>query len=84
MAVLVATLFVVLRPLENNPLPGWDGAQPLPAGTRSAIVGVLLCAAGATTLASVKWGLAGTGIELMSLMVLALLSARALCRRTSA
>lgn len=79
MAALVAALFVALRPLENNPLPGWDGAGALRAGARSAMVGTLLCVAGAATLASVKWGLKGTGLELMALMVLSLAAARVLC-----
>lgn len=26
MVAAVAVLFLLLRPLENNPLPGWDGA----------------------------------------------------------
>ena len=33
MAVLVATVFVVLRPLENNPLPLWDGGYVAAAGS---------------------------------------------------
>ncbi|OOK75742.1 acyltransferase family protein [Mycobacterium kansasii] len=29
MAAVMTMLFVVLRPLENNPLPGWDGAPAI-------------------------------------------------------
>lgn len=43
MAVLVATLFLVLRPLENDPLPLWDGGGVAKPGLRSAVVGGLLC-----------------------------------------
>lgn len=47
MAALVATVFVLLRPLENNPLPLWDGGFVAQPGSRSATVGALLCVAGA-------------------------------------
>jgi hypothetical protein len=50
---LVAVVFVTLRPLESNPLPIWDGGFVSTPGGRSAAVGVLLCLAGAATLASV-------------------------------
>ena len=62
MAILVAAVFVVLRPLENNPLPLWDGGYVAATGSRSAAVGALLCVAGAATLASVGWGLKGPGL----------------------
>lgn len=42
---VVMVLFLVLRPLENAPLRGWDGAAPLAPGARSVAVGVLLCLA---------------------------------------
>ena len=76
MAVLVATAFVVLRPLENNPLPLWDGGHVAAPGSRSAAVGALLCMAGAATLASVGWGLKGPGLYCVAVMLAALIGAR--------
>jgi hypothetical protein len=76
MAILVATVFVVLRPLENNPLPLWDGGCVAAPGVRSAVVGTLLCAAGAATLASVGWGLKGPGLYCVAVMLTALVAAR--------
>jgi hypothetical protein len=78
MAVLVAALFVTLRPLENNPLPYWDGGIVTTAGVRSAATGALLCVAGAATLASVGWGLKGLGLYFVALMLAALIAARRL------
>lgn len=77
MAVLVAALFVALRPLENNPLPGWDGPVTV-AGGRSVGVGVMLCVAGMATLASVKWGLKDNGLYCIAVMLVALVGARVL------
>jgi hypothetical protein len=79
MVAVVAVLFVVLRPLENDPLPGWDGAALTATGPRSAAVGALLCLAGAATLASVKWGLKDDGIGCVAVVLVALISARLLC-----
>lgn len=76
MAVLVATVLVVLRPLENNPLPLWDGGFVAAAGPRSAAVGALLCVAGAATLVSVGWGLNGPGLYFVAVMLAALIGAR--------
>ena len=76
MAILVATVFVVLRPLENNPLPMWDGDYVAATGWRSAAVGALLCVAGAATLASVGWGLKGFGLYCVAAMLAALVGAR--------
>lgn len=78
MAGLVAIAFVFLRPLENNPLPLWDGGHVAAPGVRSAAVGALLCVAGAATLASVGWGLKDTGIYCVALMLAALTAARLL------
>ena len=78
MAILVAAVFVVLRPLENNPLPLWDGGYVATTGSRSAAVGALLCVAGAATLASVGWGLEGPGLYCVTLMLAALVGARLL------
>lgn len=80
MVVLVAAVFVALRPLENNPLPYWDGGTVSEPGVRSATVGVLLCVAGAATLASVGWGLKDMGLYLVALLLAALVSARCLAR----
>lgn len=80
MTVLVAGLFLLLRPLENNPLPLWDGGRVTAPGWRSAAVGTLLVIAGAATLASVGWGLKDTGLQCVSVMLVALSGARALAR----
>ena len=76
MTVLVAAVFVALRPLENNPLPLWDGGYVAGTGSRSAAVGALLCVAGAATLASVGWGLKGPGLYCVAVMLAALVGAR--------
>lgn len=78
MTVLVAALFVALRPLENNPLPLWDGGTVTAA--RSVAVGSLLCIAGAATLASVGWGLKGPGLVCVAVLLTALAAARTLAR----
>lgn len=78
MAVLVGAAFLVLRPLENDPLPFWDGGFVAGPGLRSAAVGTLLCVAGAATLASVGWGLKDQGLYLTAVMLAALAGARAL------
>ncbi|MGV0745413.1 acyltransferase family protein [Mycolicibacterium sp. XJ870] len=76
MAALVATAFVVLRPLENNPLALWDGGIVANTGTRSTAVGLLLCTAGAATLTSVAWGLKDQGVYCVAVMIAALGAAR--------
>ncbi|MGX9787346.1 acyltransferase family protein [Mycobacterium sp. MMS18-G62] len=76
MAALVALVFVTLRPLENNPLPLWDGGFVARTGGRSMAVGALLCVAGAATLASVGWGLKDQGLYLVAVMLVALGTAR--------
>jgi len=76
MACLVAAAFVALRPLENNPLPLWDGGHVAATGSRSAAVGALLCVAGAATLASVGWGLKGPGLYCVAVMLAGLIAAR--------
>lgn len=77
MVALVAALLVALRPLENNPLPLWDGGVI----ARGTPVGILLCVAGAATLASSIWGLKDTGIYCVAVMLVALATARILARR---
>jgi hypothetical protein len=78
MAALVGVVFVTLRPLENNPMPLWDGGFVATPGRRSAAVGALLCIAGAATLASVGWGLKDKGLYCVAAMLIALLAARRL------
>jgi hypothetical protein len=55
MVAVMAVLFVALRPLENNPLSGWDGAPTITSIWRGTAVGVLLCVAGVATLAAIRW-----------------------------
>lgn len=74
---VVAVVFVFLRPLENNPLPGWDGVPRVASRGRGAVVGALLCVAGVALLASIKWGLKDDGLVCMAVVVTALLGARA-------
>jgi len=78
MGASVAVVFVALRPLENNPLPLWDGGFIARPGGRSMAVGVLLCVAGTATLASVGWGLKDQGLYGVAVMLTALLAARRL------
>jgi hypothetical protein len=74
MVVLVAVLFVLLQPLENTPLPGWDGPIAV-NGARSVAVGILLCVAGLATLMSVRWGLKDDGLYCIATMLVALVTA---------
>ncbi|MCZ8377480.1 acyltransferase [Mycobacterium sp. CPCC 205372] len=78
MAGLIGLAFVTLRPLENDPLPLWDGGLVSRPGPRSAAVGALLCVAGAATLASVGWGLKDQGLWCVAVMLVALVGARGL------
>lgn len=78
MVALIGLAFVTLRPLENDPLPLWDGGLVSQPGPRSAVVGALLCLAGAATLASVGWGLKDLGLWCVAVMLVALLCARGL------
>lgn len=78
MVVAVAVLFVALRPLENNPLAGWDGAPAIASVRRGAAAGALLCIAGVATLAAIRWGLKGDGLVCVAVMVASLVGARML------
>jgi len=82
MAVLVCGSFVFLRPLENDPLPLWDGGHLARPGIRSAVVGALLCVAGAATLAAARWGLKDEGLDYVLVVLAALTGARLLARET--
>ncbi|OBB91051.1 acyltransferase [Mycobacterium sp. 852002-30065_SCH5024008] len=75
-AVAVAVLFVALRPLENNPLSGWDGAPAVTGRGRGTAIGALLCVAGVAILAAIRWGLKDDGLVCMAVMVTALVGAR--------
>ncbi|MEB3070025.1 acyltransferase family protein [[Mycobacterium] vasticus] len=81
-AAVMAVLFVVLRPLENNPLPGWDSPVAIAPG-RSGLVGLLLMVAGAATLVAIKWGLKDDGLICVAVMLAALVGARALAAQPS-
>jgi Acyltransferase family len=78
MAAMVGVLFAALRPLENNPLPGWDGGFVAGPRVRSAAVGTQLCIAGTATLLSVRWGLKDDGLVCVAVLLVALVAARAL------
>jgi hypothetical protein len=84
MVALVALAFIALRPLENDPLPLWDGGYVAGPGGRSVAVGVLLCIAGAATLASVGWGLKDQGLYCITVMLAALVAARRLANDETA
>jgi hypothetical protein len=84
MVGIVAVLFVALRPLENNPLPGWDGVPSITSVWRGVGVGALLCVAGAATLAAVKWGLKDDGLVCVAVLVTALITARMLAWNSQA
>ena len=75
---VVAILFLALRPLENRPLPGWDGAAEVTSVARGVAVGALLCVAGAATLVAIRWGLKDIGLYFEAITVGALIAARAL------
>lgn len=76
-AVVMAALFVVLRPLENNPLPGWDAPVAVTPG-RGPVVGALLMVAAAATLVAIKWGLKDDGLICVTVLLSALAGARVL------
>jgi hypothetical protein len=76
--VIRIAAFVALRPLENNPLPLWDGGHVGTPDTRSAAVGALLCVAGAATLASCAWGLKDQGLWCVAIILTSLVGARLL------
>lgn len=81
-AAVVAVAFVALRPLENNPLPGWDCPLAVAPG-RGPVVGVLLMVAGAATLVAIKWGLKDDGLVCVAVLLAALVSARVLAAQPS-
>ncbi len=74
--VAVAVLFVALRPLENNPLSGWDGAPAVTSRGQGRAIGALLCVAGVALLAAIRWGLKDDGLVCMAVVVTALVTAR--------
>ena len=78
MTGVVAILFLALRPLENRPLPGWDGAAAVNSVARGAAIGALLCVAGAATLVAIQSGLKDVGLYFEATTVAALIAARVL------
>lgn len=78
MVALMAVVFLALRPLENNPLSGWDGAPAITSIWRGSAAGMLLCVAGAATLAAIRWGLKDDGLVCVAVMVAAPVAARGL------
>ncbi|OBA61305.1 acyltransferase [Mycobacterium sp. 1100029.7] len=78
MVAAVAVLFLLLRPLENNPLAGWDGAPAITSTGRGVAAGLSLCVTGVATLAAIKWGLKDDGLICVATMVAGLIGARAL------
>ena len=84
MAMLVCGSFVVLRSLENDPLPLWDGGHVAQPGLRSAVFGTLLCVAGAATLAAAGWGLKDQGLDYVLVVLATLAGARLLACDTRA
>ncbi|BDD82407.1 acetyltransferase [Tsukamurella pulmonis] len=76
-AVVMLALFVLLSPLEHRPLPWWD-ARVGASGERGALVGGLVCAAGAAALLMAKEGLgSSTGWQALAVFLSALVLARA-------
>jgi hypothetical protein len=69
-------LFVALRPLENNPLSGWDGVPAVTSRGHGYAIGALLCIAGVALLAAIRWGLKDDGLVCMAVVVSALVTAR--------
>ena len=75
----VTTLFLVgLGGLESRPLPWWDDPIGHLRPCRDAAVGAAVFAAGALTLLSAKWGLAGAGVPCILAALAAVAVARAL------
>ncbi|MGW0160876.1 acyltransferase family protein [Mycobacterium sp. NPDC003323] len=76
-AIVMFATFLLLSPLEHRRLPWWDG--PVGArGARSAVAGVLVCAAGVAMLLVAKNGLAGAdGWIPLAAFCAAVLAARA-------
>jgi hypothetical protein len=58
-ALVMATAFWLLSPLEHRKLPWWD-APARATGARSTIAGGLICAAGVALLLMAKYGLSGS------------------------
>jgi hypothetical protein len=75
-AVVMTGLFVVLSPLEHRRMPWWD--RPAGAtGSRSAVAGALVCAAGVALLLMAKFGLSGpAGFGALGAFVVAVATAR--------
>jgi hypothetical protein len=81
-AVVMTVMFLLLSPLEHNPLRWWD-ARVRATGRASTLAGVLVCAAGVALLLMAKNGLGtGAGWILLVLFIGALAGARLSAGRT--
>ncbi|BBX87092.1 acyltransferase family protein [Mycolicibacterium aubagnense] len=83
-AVVMTAMFLLLSPLEHNPLWWWD-ARVRATGRASTLAGVLVCAAGAALLLMAKYGLGtGSGWMLLALFTATLVGARISAGRPAA
>ncbi|WP_418002779.1 acyltransferase family protein [Mycobacterium sp. PDNC021] len=75
-AVVMTVMFLLLSPLEHNPLKWWD-TRVQATGSPSTVAGVLVCAAGVALLLMAKNGLGtGSGWSMLAFFILALAGAR--------
>jgi hypothetical protein len=75
-AIVMASLFRLLSPLEHRPLPWWDRKVGA-AGLRSTLAGVLICVAGVALVMMAKDGLSGpSGWTALGCFVTAAVAAR--------
>ena len=75
-AVVMTVMFLLLSPLEHNPLWWWD-ARVRATGRAATLAGALICAAGAALLLMAKYGLGTTsGWLLLALFTVTVVAAR--------
>jgi len=75
-AVVMTVMFLLLSPLEHNPLWWWD-ARVRATGHAATLAGALICAAGAALLLMAKYGLGTTsGWMLLALFTVTVVAAR--------
>ncbi|TXH27514.1 MAG: acyltransferase [Mycobacterium sp.] len=75
-AVVMTVMFLLLSPLEHNPLWWWD-ARVRATGRAATLAGALICAAGAALLLMAKYGLGTTsGWMLLALFTVTVVAAR--------
>lgn len=83
-AVVMTVMFLLLSPLEHNPLKWWD-ARVQATGSPSTVAGVLVCAAGVALLLMAKYGLGtSSGWTLLALFTITLAGARISAGRSAA